>query len=36
MTAENVEKARALVLEYGFSETAFDKMVNKISDTLDA
>lgn len=35
MTIQSIEAARALVLEYGFSETAFDKMVVAVQKQLE-
>lgn len=35
MSDEAVESARALVLEYGFDEAAFDKMVDSVRDQLE-
>lgn len=35
MSAESVRKARELVIEYGFSEEAFDKMAESVSNKIE-
>lgn len=34
-SSENVEKARTYVIEYGFDEAAFDRMVDRIYDRME-